>query len=135
MRQVLFLHYLLCVSFHGCVCSQGERTPIHKQLPEMPPSSLFTFCILSAALIQKNRALRMTDHRRLWRELPLHTHTPTPPSFALLSFSFFPSPRKVSLFTRASLPPPNPSPLHQQRPLLPSPGWREWPQNARCITE
>lgn len=39
-----------CVRVCVCVCA---RSPIHKRHPEMPPSSLFTFCILSGALIQK----------------------------------------------------------------------------------
>lgn len=44
---------VLCVSVFVCVCVCAECTPIQKQLPEMPPRSLFTFCILSGALIQK----------------------------------------------------------------------------------
>lgn len=39
-----------CMRAHMCM---RVHTPIQKRHPEMPPSSLFTFCILSAALIQK----------------------------------------------------------------------------------
>lgn len=43
----------VCAGVCVCVCSQGKHAPIHKQHPEIPPSTLFTFCILSGALIQK----------------------------------------------------------------------------------
>lgn len=121
MHRVLILHYLLSVSVH--VCSQDKRTPIHKQLPEMPPSSLFTFCILSGALIQKTRTLRMTDHRRLWRELPLRNPpTPLPSTFFFCSPILSPLPER-SLSLPERLPPPSlPSPPATTPPPLP---WQE----------
>lgn len=125
-------HFELLSYPWGCVCvcvracCKWEHTPIHKQLPEMPPSALFTFCILSGALIQKPEPCKWPT---TWDCGESYHHVPQLYLLLLLLYSsLFPTARKDSLFYSSVF-----------FPLLfclfPLPGWREWPQNARCITE